>query len=54
MEEVVAKLKEEGNAHFLQKEYLQACDKYTDALREGGNNAILYANRSACYIGLEK
>lgn len=54
MADAAAKLKEEGNAHFSKKEYSQAYDKYTSALKKGGENAILYANRAACCMGLGK
>lgn len=48
-----ARLKEEGNRHFEKKEFSQAYDKYTAALKRG-ENAILYANRAACLLNQRK
>lgn len=45
---LVAKLKDEGNALFAQKDYEAACHKYTRAIELNENNSILYANRAAC------
>ena len=47
-----AKLKDEGNTLFVKKEYEQAYQKYTDALKTNDIDssvvAVLYANRAAC------
>ncbi|KAF9041899.1 hypothetical protein BDZ89DRAFT_1128597 [Hymenopellis radicata] len=50
----VEKLKTEGNALFLRKEYNSAITKYTKAIALDEKNAILYANRSACQRSLKK
>ena len=54
LREIVAKLKEKGNARFAKKEYSQAYDAYSSALKKGGDNAILYSNRAACCMHLGK
>ncbi|KAH8086614.1 hypothetical protein BXZ70DRAFT_1011706 [Cristinia sonorae] len=51
---LAAQLKAEGNALFLKKDYKLAHARYTQAIKEDGNNAILYANRAACCLGLQK
>ena len=38
-----AKLKNEGNALFTNKKYLEAFSKYSEALRTGGPNPVIYA-----------
>lgn len=48
------KLKKEGNALFVDKKYAQAREKYSEALQVGGDNALLYSNRSACRMKLKK
>ena len=53
-QQLVAKLKEEGNALYAKKDFSRAYDKYTNALDEGGDNAVLYANRAACGMNLMK
>ncbi|KAK0451401.1 uncharacterized protein EV420DRAFT_1560799 [Desarmillaria tabescens] len=45
-------LREEGKEYFRQKKFAQAKAKFTDALKVDGENAILYANRSACNYAL--
>lgn len=50
--QLAAQLKEEGNKFFTSKQYSQAYDKYSKALKVGGDNAILYANRAACCMPL--
>ncbi|TCD61454.1 hypothetical protein EIP91_008411 [Steccherinum ochraceum] len=49
-----AKLKEEGNALFAKKDYEAAVRKYTEALKLDDNNAVIYANRSACFYNRKK
>ena len=49
---VAARTKDEGNKLFASKQYSQALDKYSKALRIGGDNAIIFANRSACQLFL--
>ncbi|PBK66021.1 hypothetical protein ARMSODRAFT_366713 [Armillaria solidipes] len=47
-------LREEGKEYFKQNKYAQAKAKFTDALEVDGENAILYANRSACNYALQR
>ncbi|TFY70073.1 hypothetical protein EVJ58_g51 [Rhodofomes roseus] len=47
-------LKAEGNALFVKGEYAAAHQKYEDAIQYDDRNAILYANRAACSIHLDK
>ncbi|KAK0469498.1 uncharacterized protein EV420DRAFT_1757239 [Desarmillaria tabescens] len=49
-----AKLKEEGNALFVKKNYASAIVKYTKAIALDDKNAVLYANRSACHHSLKR
>ncbi|KAH8086654.1 hypothetical protein BXZ70DRAFT_956427 [Cristinia sonorae] len=51
---LAAKLKEEGNTFFLNKDYQAAYDKYSKALKIDDSNAILYANRAACCQNLHR
>ncbi|KAF8649568.1 hypothetical protein AX16_005730 [Volvariella volvacea WC 439] len=50
----VAQLKQEGNTHFAQKEYGLAVAKYSEAIALDEKNAILLANRAACYLNLKQ
>jgi len=47
-------IKAEGNALFGKGEYSKAIEKYDAAIEKVTDNAILFANRAACYIGLRK
>ena len=47
-------LKSDGNKLYTKKDFAGAYDKYTEAIAAGGENAILYANRAACSIGLKE
>lgn len=49
-----AVLKDEGNALFAKKDYSAAYTKYTEAIAEDGQNAVLYANRAACSLNTQK
>jgi hypothetical protein len=49
-----SQLKDEGNALFVKKDYPLAHDRYTEAIAIDGQNAVLYANRSACSFGMAK
>lgn len=49
-----AQLKAEGNTLFLQGQYGLASVKYEEAIDAGGDNAILYANRAACFLSLKR
>ena len=48
------RLKAEGNALFVKNDFTGASIKYTEALKQDGNNAILYCNRAACSFGLNR
>lgn len=48
------KLKEEGNKLFVKKKFAAAAIKYTEAIALDGQNAVLYANRSACRLSLKQ
>ncbi|KZT06215.1 uncharacterized protein LAESUDRAFT_184557 [Laetiporus sulphureus 93-53] len=46
-------LKAEGNALYAKQDYLAAYKKYSDATEIDDKNAVLYANRAACSLGLK-
>ncbi|KAF9068932.1 hypothetical protein BDP27DRAFT_1326133 [Rhodocollybia butyracea] len=52
MSDEVKRLKDEGNAFFIKKDYIKAASLYSEALLLDENNAILYANRAACRLAL--
>jgi tetratricopeptide (TPR) repeat protein len=43
-----------GNEAFAAKDYRQAIQHYSDAIRLDGTNHVFYSNRSACYCGLNQ
>lgn len=45
-------LKEKGNAHFVKKEFREAIQKYTEAIKLDDTNAVLFCNRAACSFAL--
>ena len=47
-------LKAEGNALFTKKDFKGAYKKYTEALKCDDKNPILYSNRAACSLGLNR
>lgn len=47
-------LKSEGNVLFGKANFELAIEKYTAAIEIISDNAIFYANRSACHIGLKR
>jgi hypothetical protein len=47
-------LKNKGNELFVGKEYTAANEIYTQAISQDENNAVLYANRAACALALQK
>lgn len=49
-----AELKAEGNAFFVEKKWVKALNKFTQALELDNKNAILYSNRAACYLHLDR
>lgn len=49
------RLKAEGNAYYAQRKYEAAYAKYTAAIEVTmEENAILFANRSACSLAMKK
>lgn len=48
------KLKEEGNKYFAVQDFKKAYDRYTEGLRLDDKNAVLYANRAACCLALDR
>lgn len=52
--EKAVQLKNEGNEYFKKKQYQQAIDKYTEAIKLNSSDVTFYSNRSACYAALEK
>lgn len=50
----VQDLKTEGNALFSKGEWSAAYDKYAEAVQYDDQSAILYADRAACAIHLQK
>lgn len=47
-------LKTEGDTFYFRKDYRRAAQKYTEAIKEDDSNAILYANRAACYLPMKR
>ena len=47
-------LKSEGNTLYQKGHYQAAYRKYTEAIKEDSINAIYYANRAACSLGLKE
>ncbi|KAJ4477334.1 hypothetical protein J3R30DRAFT_3703667 [Lentinula aciculospora] len=54
MSDDAKKLKDEGNAFFAKKQYLEAYARYSEGILLDANNAILYANRAACRIAMNQ
>ncbi|KAK0224664.1 hypothetical protein EDD85DRAFT_959370 [Armillaria nabsnona] len=52
--DAVTRLKEEGNALFIQSNFDEALVKYTEAIELDESNAILWANRSACHLSMKR
>lgn len=52
--EQAAKLKEEGNGLFIQKRYVEAYAKYSEAIDRDSTNATYLANRAACSLNMRK
>jgi tetratricopeptide (TPR) repeat protein len=48
------KLKEEGNQYFLQKNFVAALDKYSQAINLNDTNATFFFNRAKCYKELKE
>ncbi|KIJ31284.1 hypothetical protein M422DRAFT_267089 [Sphaerobolus stellatus SS14] len=50
----VEQIKAEGNALYGRRKHVEAIKKYDVAIGRVGDNAVLYANRAACYLALKK
>ena len=46
--------KAEGNALFAKKNFAGAYKKYSEALKYASNNPVLYSNRAACCLSLDR
>lgn len=46
------RLKEEGNAHYKNREYVKAIRLYSMAIQQNANNPLLYTNRANARIRL--
>ena len=49
-----AQLKDEGNKLYVGKDYAAAYGKYSEAIDLDSKNAVLYANRAACSLTMDK
>lgn len=49
-----AALKDEGNKLYVAKDYPAAHAKYTEAIEADNENAVLWANRGACALAMNK
>lgn len=47
------KLKDEGNELLKAQKFQDAIDKYTEAIKLDGNNAVFYSNRAQAHIKME-
>ncbi|KAI0688061.1 hypothetical protein C8T65DRAFT_675215 [Cerioporus squamosus] len=54
MSSTAEQLKAAGNALFVKNDFSGAYKKYTEALKHDSGNAILYCNRAACSLGLNR
>ncbi|KXZ55488.1 hypothetical protein GPECTOR_2g1037 [Gonium pectorale] len=50
----MASFKDQGNEEFKKENYLKAAALYTQAIKEDPKNAVLYSNRSAALLKLNK
>lgn len=48
------RLKAKGNTLFAKKDFAGAYTKYTEALKYDDKNPVLYSNRAACLLGLNR
>jgi len=51
--ELSVKAKEEGNELFKQKRYVEAVERYTEAIKRDPSNHVLYTNRATAYTKLQ-
>ncbi len=54
MSSATEQLKAAGNALFVKNDFSGAYKKYTEALQHDSSNAVLYCNRAACSLGLNR
>ncbi|KAK0469496.1 uncharacterized protein EV420DRAFT_1494816 [Desarmillaria tabescens] len=54
MSPTATQLKDEGNKLFSQRNFSGAILKYAEAIVADENNAVLYANRAACYLNTKE
>ncbi|KAJ3281198.1 Hsp90 cochaperone [Borealophlyctis nickersoniae] len=52
--EVLTRVLSQSNSAFSLKQYTVALAKYTEAIALDPTNAVLYSNRSACYLHIKK
>ena len=48
------RLKDEGNTLYINKDFAGAYEKYTQAIRHDDKNAVLYSNRAAASLALNR
>ena len=53
MSAAAAALKGEGNTFFKNKDYKNAIQKYSEAIKLNDQDVTYFSNRSACYAALE-
>ncbi|KAI0757372.1 hypothetical protein C8Q80DRAFT_1282310 [Daedaleopsis nitida] len=51
---IAERLKLEGNELFKRNAFSQAYQKYSEAIEHDNKNAVLYCNRAACALGLNR
>ena len=49
-----AALKDEGNKLYAKKDYRAAHAKYSEAIEADKENAVVWANRAACALAMNK
>ncbi len=49
-----AEAKAKGNQYFLKKQYPEAIEWYTKAIKADPKDSTFYSNRSAAYMGVNK
>ncbi|TDL14242.1 TPR-like protein, partial [Rickenella mellea] len=47
-------LKNAGNALYASQDYIQAYEKFTSAIELDSKNAILFSNRAACALAMNR
>ncbi|XP_065643872.1 E3 ubiquitin-protein ligase TTC3 isoform X9 [Hydra vulgaris] len=54
IDERLSKIKQQGNSYFSQCEYSKAIDNYTSILDSKKYVYVVYGNRAACYLKMQK